>query len=304
MSRRAFRRAIPLALMLVCVAGPANAQFFNLDNIVKGAKTIKTAGDATRDIGEPEEIRMGAELASTLLGAAPLVTDPALQRYVNRLGVWLAQHSERPGLRWQFGVIDNDGYNAFSTPGGRILITKGLFVRMRTESELAGVLAHEIAHVVKRHQVKAMQKALGSEALGNVTSIAASSRGGMAADLAGKVVNSGKEMFVRGLDKEDEFEADRMGVVIAARSGYSPYGLVSALQTLSASPTDGGFALMFKTHPTPADRLEHLEAAMGVTFDTISGLVDDLPSFVALRNPPPPLVKSAKPKAAKPGKRR
>lgn len=298
------RRAIPLALIFVCFAGPVNAQFFGLDNIVKGAKTIKQAGDATREIGEAEEIRMGAELASTLLGAAPLVADPALQRYVNRLGVWLAQHSERPGLPWQFGVIDNDGYNAFSTPGGRILITKGLFVRMRTEAELAGVLAHEIAHVVKRHQVKAMQKAMGSEALGSVTSMAASSRGGMAADLAGKVVNSGKEMFVRGLDKDDEYEADRMGVVIAARSGYSPYGLVGALQTLSASPTDGGFALMFKTHPTPSDRLARLGAAMGITFEEMPGLVDDLPSFSALRNPPPLLPLPAQPKTTKPRKKR
>ena len=90
---------------------------------------------------------------------------------------------------------------------------------------------------------------------------------------------------MRGLDKDDEYEADRMGVVIAARSGYSAYGLVGALQTLSAAPTDGGFALMFKTHPTPVDRIERLGSAMGTRLDGLTGLVDDLPSFVQLRNP-------------------
>jgi hypothetical protein len=74
-----------------------------------------------------------------------------------------------------------------------------------------------------------------------------------------------------------------MGVVIAARSGYSPYGLVGVLQTLSAAPATNGFSLILKTHPTPSSRIERLDTEMGIQFDSLTGLVDDLPSFSQLR---------------------
>ena len=84
-----------------------------------------------------------------------------------------------------------------------------------------------------------------------------------------------------------------MGVVIAARSGYSPYGLVGVLQTLAAAPQEQSVALMYKTHPLPGDRIDRLDSAMGSQFDSVPGLVDDLPGFVALRAPPtPPPVKA------------
>jgi predicted Zn-dependent protease len=100
---------------------------------------------------------------------------------------------------------------------------------------------------------------------------------------------------MRGLDKEDEYEADRMGVIIAARSGYSPYGLVGVLQTLSAEPDTKAFALLYKTHPLPVDRIERLDLAMGTQFDAQAGFVDDLPSFVTLRSPPAPPPPTAAP---------
>jgi hypothetical protein len=85
-----------------------------------------------------------------------------------------------------------------------------------------------------------------------------------------------------------------MGVVIAARSGYSPYGLVGALQTLSAVQDQKGLALMMKTHPNPVDRMDRLGKAMGTKLDALTPLADDLPSFVALRSPPPPVAEPAK----------
>jgi predicted Zn-dependent protease len=261
---------------------------------------MKKGADAMRPIAEPEEVKIGGELAATLLGAAPLVADPALQAYVNKVGMWLAIQSERPGLPWKFGVIASDNVNAFATPGGYVLITKGLYDRMRNESELAGTLAHEIAHVVRKHQLKALQSALSTEALQGMTSAVGSMTGNSTLNSASQVVQGGKELFLRGLDKEDEYEADRMGAVIAARGGYTPYGLVGVLQTLSAAPTDGAFALLFKTHPTPVSRLEKLGAAMGTKLDALPNAVDDTPGFVRLRNPPlpapPPAVAKPKPK--------
>ncbi len=282
------RFTIALAVIAFGAIGttPANAQFPGLDGMMGKFKTVKNAHDALRSIGEPEEIEIGGNLAGLILGAAPLVNNPAEQHYVNRVGRWLSLHCERPDLPWKFGVIDSSDVNAFSTPGGYVLITQGLFDRMRNESELAGVLAHEISHVVRKHHLKALQHSLGNSVLGDIGQSFASNQGGLSGQLTSKLINNGRELFIRGLDKEDEYEADRMGVVIATRSGYSPYGLVGVLQTLSAAPTDGAFALMYATHPSASDRIVRLDSAMGTRFDGMTGLVDDLPSFVALRNPP------------------
>jgi predicted Zn-dependent protease len=293
------------------VSVPAQAQFGGLGSLIGHAGTAKKMGESMRSIGEPEEIQIGGQLAGIVLGAAPLVEDQALQHYVNRLGRWLALHSERPNLPWKFGVIETDDFNAFSTPGGYVLISRGLYDRMRSESELAGVLAHEIAHVTAKHHLKALQKGKGMSALSEIGGSVASSQvgGGLAGEAVKKLIDSGKEMFIKGLDKDDEYEADRMGVIIAARSGYSPYGLVGVLQTLSAAQTETGFSLMTKTHPTAVSRIDRLDRTMGTRFDAMGGFVDDLPSFEHLRNPAPPVVEAAatiepKPASApKPGRK-
>lgn len=269
------------AVACLPLAAPAHAQFPDIGGIVQGAKGVKKFGDSFRKIGEPEEITMGGDLAGVILGAAPLVKDPAKQRYINRLGRWLALHSERPDLPWKFGILDTSDVNAFSMPGGYVLISRGMIDQMRSEAELAGVLSHEIAHVVQRHHLGALQKSLRSAAVGDVNQYF-NSGGGLKSVFTKAVVNAGKDIFTKGLDKEDEFEADRMGVVIAARSGYSPYGLVGVLQTLSAAPEEKGFALMNKTHPLPVDRIKRLDSAMGTKLDSLSGLADDLPGFATV----------------------
>jgi len=247
----------------------AYAQFRlpNLD-VNRLVDSVKNAGKAVQEIGEPEEIAIGRDLAATLVGAAPLVNDVRMQRYVNNVGRWLAAQSERPDLPWQFGVLDAPQLNAFAVPGGTIFITRGLLERMRNEAELAGVLGHEIVHVVKKHHLKAIQKGAGTALLGDVASMAVKNKNAGANE---KLVSFGKEMYARGLDKGDEFEADRLGVVYAARAGYDPYGLPSVLQTLQSINTqDSAVALMFKTHPAPGDRLDQLSEKMQPTLDAYS----------------------------------
>jgi predicted Zn-dependent protease len=299
----------PIVLLAALVTGcltaaPAFAQLGGIGDLIGKARTAQKLGDSLRKIGEPEEIKMGGDLAGMILGAAPLVRDPAKQRYVNRLGRWLAIHSERPNLPWKFGIIETDDFNAFSMPGGYVLISRGLFDRMRNESELAGVLSHEIAHVVQKHHLAALQKSLRNAALGDFQQYVGGP-GGIAGEFAKALINAGKDMYMRGLDKEDEYEADRMGVVIAARAGYSPYGLVGVLQTLSAQADAKGFKLLNKTHPLPVDRIQRLDSVMGTRFDSMPGLADDLPSFVALRAPPPPPAPpKASPAARRPAPRK
>jgi predicted Zn-dependent protease len=250
------RRAALAALVALVAAAPAHAQFnFNLNRLLDVGKNVRQAAGG---IDEKEEIELGRDMAARLLGAAPLVANEGLQRYVNNVGRWLASQTERPELPWRFGVLEAPQLNAFATPGGHIFITRGLVERMRNEAELAGVLAHEIGHVLKKHHLQAMQKAAQRE-LAN-TAISTFSRQDSNTDKREKLLSAGSELFARGLDKSDELEADRLGVVIAARAGYDAYGLPAVLQTLQAmNPADSGLALMFKTHPAPAERLDALE---------------------------------------------
>ncbi len=252
-------RVRALALCALCACLPAQAQF-NLRSldINKLVDTAKNVGKATGEIGEKEEVEIGRDIAARLLGAAPLMANEGVQRYVNNVGRWLASQAERPDLPWRFGVLEAPQLNAFATPGGHIFITRGLFERMKSEAELAGVLAHEIAHVLRKHHLKAIQKAAQMELAG--TAVSALSRQDRNTPGREKLLAAGTELYSRGLDKADELEADRLGVVIAARGGYDAYGLPSVLQTLQAmNPQDSGLALMFKTHPAPGERLEALE---------------------------------------------
>jgi predicted Zn-dependent protease len=185
------------------------------------------------------------------------------------VGRWLASQTERPDLPWRFGVLEAPQLNAFATPGGHIFITRGLLERMRSEAELAGVLAHEIAHVLRKHHLKAIQKGAQLEVAN--TAISTLARQDRNTPRREKLLAAGSELFARGLDKSDELEADRLGVVIAARGGYDAYGLPAVLQTLQAmNPEDSGLALMFKTHPAPAERLGALER-MQPTLDAYAG---------------------------------
>ena len=269
-----------LLVATVALSVNCHAQFrlpsFDVNKMVD---TVKNVGKAVKEIEEPEEIAIGRDVAARLLGAAPLVAQPGLQRYVNQVGRWLAAQTERPDLPWQFGVLDSPNVNAFAVPGGTIFITRGLLERMRNEAELAGVLGHEIAHVLRRHHLKAIQKGAQTALAGDAMSMALRDRAGAARD---KLIGLGTEMYSRGLDKSDELEADRLGIVIAARAGYDAYGLPSVLQTLQAmSAQDSALALMFKTHPAPGERLDAVGEKMQPVLDAYSGQAQLAERFVS-----------------------
>ena len=221
-------------------------------------------------IDEPKEIEMGRQLAAVLLGAKPLHKDVALQRYVNRLGRWITLQSDRPNLPWTFAVLDDAGYNAFAAPGGYVFVTKGLVDSVADESELAGILAHEIHHVVAKHHLAALRKSAQTGLLTRVlaTQLSSNAQGAMSEQL----LALGREVYSKGLDQGDEFDADRNGVALAARAGFDPYGLVAVLQQLrTARPDNPVFTLALSTHPATQVRLDQLEAAMGQRLDALSG---------------------------------
>lgn len=239
-----------LVAFLSSVAVMAQAQGIDLNRLFSIGREAMTA---VAGVSEQDEQAMGREIAGRMLGAAPLVNDAALQAYVNRVGRWIAQQSERPDLPWRFAVIDTASINAFAAPGGYVMLTRGLYDILDSEAQLAGVLAHEIGHVVKRHHVTVMQK---SAALSAGSQIA--QRDNRSA-MINNMIGTGAEVFARGLDKSAEYEADAVGVVLAARAGYNPFGLVDVLHKLAARGAgDSSMALLFKTHPLPGDRLAQL----------------------------------------------
>lgn len=255
---------IPGAELAQAALGSQSIAGINLGAVVGVAKG---ASDSVREIPVAEEVEIGRSVSAGLLGAAPLTDNPAQQEYVNSVGMWLALNSGRPDLPWHFGIIESPTVNAFATPGGNIFVTRGLVERCNSEAELAGVLAHEIAHVVQKHQLHDIQK---NARKGVVLDLATLKAGGLTGDAARAVTRVGLEGFVRGLSRDDELEADRIGVVIAARSGYDPYGLVVVLQTLQASPQDSSTALFLKTHPSPSDRLAVLAVEMPPSFEKMA----------------------------------
>ncbi len=232
----------------------------------KAKQGKKTFDRARGKLTEEEEIEIGGNLISGLLGAAPLVDDAGLQQYVNDVGYWIASQSERRQLPWNFGVIDSEGINAFAAPGGYIVITLGLYNLLENEAQLAGVLAHEIAHVVRKHHLKALQKTmkrefwadLGVKAVGNEDK----------REKFRKLINSGVQLYASGLDRNYEYDADLRAVVLAARAGYDPYALLDVLTTIdSINPASSELTVLMKTHPPTAKRLDQLGRKMDGRLD-------------------------------------
>lgn len=238
-----------------------------LDLLELGAKALESGvrnKDAFSDIDEPKEVDLGKNMSAQLLGAAPLVNDPALQKYVNQVGMWLVAQSERPNLPWRFGVLNEDTINAFAAPGGYIFISKGLFLLFRNESELAGVLAHEIGHVLVKHHLEDIQERARNTFMKDLGgAVIEDSVGGGWGNMVKQLANAGVDVWESGLNRDDELEADQVGVVLAARAGYDPYGLLGVLDTMSRlNPKSESFKQMHATHPTAKDRINNLDSKM------------------------------------------
>jgi predicted Zn-dependent protease len=286
-------RAWLVAILAGGAIGAAEAGTLDLGTLFGAGRDLATA---TRGIEEKDEIEIGREIAGRTLGAAPLVNDPELQAYVNSVGRWIASQAERPDLPWRFGVIDNGAINAFAAPGGFILITRGLYEILDTESQLAGVLGHEIGHVVKRHHIAVMQKSAGVSAFAQGLQAVAQARGAARQEVLNRVIGTGAEIFARGLDKEAEYEADQVGVILAARAGYSPYGLIEVLHKFAArGGSDSSLALLFETHPSSNERLQKLGEALEPHVATLPAGKEPVIRQVSADVPPPPPAAAAQP---------
>jgi len=241
---------------------------------------VQGASAAFKDYSPEEQRAMGNDFASVLLGARPLLKDAAVQRYVNQVGWWVAAQAEKPKdkdgkdiqFAWRFGVIDSDAVNAYATPGGFVFVTVGLMRQLKSESELAGVLGHEIAHVTRGHYLAAIKKGGFAQAAGGVVQ-ARSGNAMVSSAMVGLVRN----LYTKGLDQSDEFDADRQGVLYAARAGYAPIGLPTVLNMYAAtgSGSNQAYEVLFSTHPAPKDRLEKLQPFMSSKFGSAANVSNE-----------------------------
>ena len=239
-----------LAALAGCgvLATPAAAQF---DKIGKGLSVAKKANDAVYT--EAEKQQLGAEVSANIRKKFGVVQDEAVHRYVTLVGAVLTRVSRKPDYTWRFIVLDTDAVNAFAAPGGYVHITKGCLALIANESELAGVLGHELVHVIEDHTVKALSKAGFVD-----TAASASGQGdGISSALVSQVTNIALQGFGRG----EELESDRDGLGLAAKAGYQPDGLRTFLQRLTDRNRNSSEKRgLFASHPAMQERLDKLTA--------------------------------------------
>ena len=202
------------------LATPAAAQF---DKIGKGLSVAAKANDAIYT--EAEKQQLGAEVSANIRKKFGVVQDESVHRYVTLVGAVLARVSKKPDYTWRFIVLDTDAVDAFAAPGGYVHITKGCLALVANESELAGVLGHELTHVVEDHTIKALSKAGFVD-----TAASASGKGG---EITAGLVNQVTSIALQGFGRGEELKSDREGLSLAAKAGYQPDGLRTFLQRLT-----------------------------------------------------------------------
>jgi predicted Zn-dependent protease len=228
-----------LCLLPACATNPATGQRqFNL-------------------MSEAQELQLGQESDVQVRKEMGVYEDPELQRYVESVGLRMAQSSQRPQLPWHFTVIDSPAVNAFALPGGYIYITRGILAYLNDESQMAGVLGHEIGHVTARHAAQQYSKATAAQlglGLGSIFSPYARAASGVA--------GGGLQLLFLKYGRDDELQADRLGAEYAAKNGWDPEGVQNMLRTLARIDEQSdrkGTPNYLATHPASADRVQKID---------------------------------------------
>lgn len=220
-------------------------------------KNPVTGEDELSFMDESQEIALGASYypETTQSNGGLPADDPALQTYVQRLGRRLAIRSHRPNIPWEFNVVNSSTINAFALPGGKISVTRGLIVKLKSEDELAGVLGHEIGHVTARHAAQQYTRqvlfAVGLAGLGIALADEKWGKLGLAAaGLAGSLV-------LLSYSRDQERQADELGYLYMTRAGYNPKAMVDTFHMFlrMEGKEPGAVAVLFRTHPLSSERV-------------------------------------------------
>jgi predicted Zn-dependent protease len=210
-------------------------------------------------ISESQELSLGRSSDQEIVATMGLYPDEELQRYVSQLGQELAARSERPHLPWTFRVVDDPVVNAFALPGGYIYVTRGILTHFNSEAELAGVLGHEIGHVTGRHAVERLSKAQLAQ-IGLGVGVLAEPE----LQRFSGALQTGLGVLFLKFSRDDERQADDLGLRYVLKSRYDPHEMVDVFRMLDrvSAAAEGGGRLpgWLSTHPAPENRVERLSA--------------------------------------------
>lgn len=240
--------ALGAAALVFGTCAPAHAQI--PDRLRRAAQRVGQVAQTLLPISTEKEIEIGRGIAATVAGRYPVSQDTALTLYVNLVGLTVASEAARFDIAYRFAVLETPDVNAFAAPGGYVFITRGALSLLTTEAELAGVLAHEVAHVNRRHVIEQIRKADMMREIRD--------QAGVSGEMLDRVVGHGANVLFTGLSREDEAEADSLGVEYAAGAGYEPGGLAGFVARLGERGSEGPLQELMSTHPSPAERLERL----------------------------------------------
>lgn len=238
---------------------------------------------ASCGITQQQEVELGASTAAQVSAELPLVRDAAVVNYITALGNQLATVTDDRNLAWHFTVVDSKEVNAFAVPGGWVYVNRGLIERATNMSELAGVLAHEIGHITRRHSVQQMQQAQGANVgvslLCTLTRVCESGASQAAINIGGSA------LFAK-FSRSDESEADAEAVTTTIKAGISPNGIPSTFQLLlnERKSNPGGLEAFFSSHPLEEARITTTQARIA-TYPAaqLQRLTRDTPAFQAFR---------------------
>lgn len=246
--------ALIALLCLLPAVHPARA-FFDIPvdptKIIEGGTKITKGASG---IGTGEELAIGEAVSVEIIATTGgLWRDEAATRRVNLLIRTLGAYSDRPLLRYRAGLLNSDEINAFSAPGGWVFITRGAYQAAANEDQLAAILAHEIAHITRRHALRIIAR---NETISGLTAVASGSSSDFAAFDLG-IDKASATILKHGYDAGTEYEADRVGRWIAYSAGYSKNGLRDFLINLQTRLGDSGGGA-FSTHPPLSERITRL----------------------------------------------
>lgn len=216
-----------------------------------------------RLLSDEEEYALGAKVAAKVEAEHEVLADEAVSEFVRTIGLKLVEVSQRPNLKYEIKVINDGMINAFATFGGKIYVYRGLLHFVKDETELAGVLSHEVGHVAGRHMTKSLAR---DAQIGSLLKLAKATFGisdTLLAQVADLVVGATTALPLLQLSREDEIEADLLALYQLQRGGWNPDGLLSFLVRLTAGKTDP-FLLetLLSTHPAPTDRQARVRAEL------------------------------------------
>ncbi|MBF0219184.1 MAG: M48 family metalloprotease [Gammaproteobacteria bacterium] len=220
--------------------------------------TLINDADIAEDIRA--EISFGRELATVVISDYPLLENLELQRYLNLVMQRLLQFGDRQELTYHIAILNSDEVNAYTTPGGYIFVSRGALKEMQDEAELAAVIAHEIAHVNRRHIVNELQIRGEADPLqAGIGQFFAGFSDAARVALEQAIDTALDLLFGNGLKQADEFDADASSTLLLAQAGYDATALERYLQRIA--PLQGeSMRVLVTTHPTFADRISRLAA--------------------------------------------